>query len=56
MTLHTKLSYLKSFVRMVGFLSLVKSIELGAVILVAAEAIGIIEELPGTYKGTQCES
>ncbi len=57
MTLHTKLSYIKSIFRIVGYISLVWSITAGVVILVAAEGLGIAEEAwPGAYKGTETES
>jgi hypothetical protein len=55
MTLHTKLSYIKSTLRIVGYISLLRSIVLGAVILVLSELIGIAEELPGSYKGTETD-
>lgn len=54
MTLHTKLSYVKSAARMVGYAGLVTDWLLYAVVvLILAEVVGIVEELPGSYKGTQ---
>lgn len=55
MTLHTKLSYVKSALRIVGYLALLASVGVGVVVLVVSELIGIAEELPGTYKGTKTE-
>ena len=52
MTLHTKLSYVKSIWRMFGFAFLPFHLAAAASFLIIAEAIGIAEELPGTYKGT----
>jgi hypothetical protein len=52
MTLHTKISYLKSFARILGYLALLVDIKVAVVVLVGSELLGIIEELPGTYRGT----
>lgn len=43
--LHTKISYLKSVVRMLGYLLLVINLELAVVILIISEIIGIAEEI-----------
>ena len=57
MTLHTKLSYAKSALRLVGYISLLWSIPVCVVILVASELLGIAEEAwPGAYKGTETET
>ena len=56
MTLHTKLSYVKSGLRLVGYGSLLLSLTAGVVILIASELIGIAEEAwPGAYEGTKTE-
>jgi hypothetical protein len=61
MTLHTKLSYAKSAVRIVGYACLiivgivqeVPGLWLGGGLLLFAEILGIAEEAwPGAYKGT----
>jgi hypothetical protein len=52
-TLHTYLSYVKSAVRIIGYITLCYDITAGATILIFAELIGIAEELPGSYKGTK---
>jgi hypothetical protein len=53
MTLHTKLSYVKSGLRLVGYVTLLVSLAAGVAILVASELVGIAEEAwPGAYKGT----
>lgn len=44
MSLHAKISYIKSFIRIIGFLFLIKSIILGSIILIIAELVGILEE------------
>lgn len=59
MTLHTKLSYVKSALRIVGCIILMFSpssllMAVGAFIG-AAELVGIAEELPGAYKGTKID-
>lgn len=54
MTLHTKLSYVKSGARMLGYLILFWNVALAAAVLFASECIGIAEEAwPGAYKGTE---
>lgn len=62
MTLHTKISYAKSVIRIIGYALLFTAIypgipiELfgsGCVALGTAEVLGIVEELPGAYKGTE---
>lgn len=60
MTLHTKLSYVKSFVRLIGYTLMFFSgntlVMLAGVTLFAAEAVGIAEEAwPGAYEGTKTE-
>lgn len=64
MTLHTKLSYVKSAVRILGYLFLIiPGIVLdipglwgGGALLLVAELIGIAEEAwPGAYEGTKTE-
>lgn len=52
MTLHTKLSYLKSGLRIIGYLLLGFISPAVGMLLIIAEVIGILEELPGSYKGT----
>jgi hypothetical protein len=52
MTLHTKLSYVKSALRIIGYFALLWDTIVGVVILTCSELVGIAEELPGTYKGT----
>lgn len=54
MTRHTKISYVKSIARIVGYIVLFRSIPLGAAILIASELFGILEEAwPGAYEGTE---
>jgi hypothetical protein len=62
MTLHTKLSYAKSGVRILGYaclivVGIVQSIPglwIGGGLLLLAEILGIAEEAwPGAYKGTE---
>jgi hypothetical protein len=43
--LHQSISFLKSAVRISGYVALFWSISLGAVILIISELVGIIEEL-----------
>jgi hypothetical protein len=43
--LHQSVSFLKSAVRIFGYVALFWSISLGAIILIISEAIGILEEL-----------
>jgi len=53
MTLHTKVSYAKSVLRIIGYvLLMLNHIVAGAAVLLGAELLGIAEELPGAYKGT----
>jgi hypothetical protein len=61
MTLHTKLSYAKSGVRIVGYACLIlvglvtetPGLWIGGGLLLLAELLGIAEEAwPGAYKGT----
>jgi uncharacterized membrane protein len=52
MTLHTKLSYVKSTLRLVGYVLLLWDVVTGVVVLVLSELVGFAEELPGAYKGT----
>ena len=65
MTLHTKLSYIKSGVRIVAGLCLIipgivldiPGLWLGGGLLIVAEGLGIAEEAwPGAYKGTDTET
>jgi hypothetical protein len=57
MTLHTKLSYAKSVLRLIGYISLLWDVTTGVVILVLSELLGIAEEAwPGAYKGTETET
>ena len=43
---HTKISFLKSAARLVGFLSIIFiSVKFGAVMLIWAEILGILEEI-----------
>ena len=59
MTLHTKISYLKSILRILGYVALIAYndtlLTVAAGFLIGAEVLGIIEELPGAYKGTKTE-
>lgn len=41
---HTFVSFIKSAVRIMGFITLLFNIKLGAIILIVAEIIGILEE------------
>lgn len=41
---HKQISYIKSYVRILGYIVLVKSILLGMTLLIVAEGIGIYEE------------
>jgi len=65
MTLHTKLSYAKSGVRIVGYLCLIlvgivqeaSGLWIGGGLLLLAELLGIAEEAwPGAYKGTETDA
>lgn len=62
MTVHTKISYLKSAIRIIGYGLLFTAVfpsassalfGSGCIILMLAEVLGIVEELPGAYKGTK---
>lgn len=56
MTLHTKLSYLKSLMRIFGFGLLLTPFKASAVILlIGAEINGILEEVPKAYIGTKTQ-
>lgn len=56
MTLHTTLSYIKSLIRMIGFVALgFGHYDYAATLLLIAEMVGIWEEVPGSYAGTQME-
>jgi hypothetical protein len=52
MTPHTKISFIKSGLRVIGYACLLREVATGVVILIVAELLGIAEELPGSYKGT----
>jgi hypothetical protein len=41
---HTKISYLKSLVRIVGYVAILVSVPVAIVILIASELVGILEE------------
>jgi len=41
---HKDWSYLKSVIRIIGFMGLLGRIEVGVVILILAEIVGILEE------------
>jgi len=65
MTLHTKLSYAKSGVRIVGYACLIlvgavtdmSGLWIGGGLLLFAEILGIAEEAwPGAYKGTETDA
>jgi hypothetical protein len=60
MTLHSKISYIKSALRIIGYIVLMiyddTLLTIAASFLLAAELLGIIEELPGAYKGTDTSS
>ncbi len=45
MNKHTVISFVKSFVRIVGFGMLLVNIEVGVIILIIAEVIGVFEEI-----------
>lgn len=56
MTLHTSLSYIKSVMRIIGFSYLgFDNIPYATTLLIIAEIIGILEELPGSYVGTKMD-
>ena len=61
MTLHTKISYIKSILRILGYIVLIAYsdtlLTIAAVTLIAAEALGIAEEAwPGAYEGTKTDN
>jgi len=61
MTLHTKISYIKSILRIVGYIVLIAYndtlLTIAAVTLLVAELLGIAEEAwPGAYKGTTTDN
>lgn len=57
MTTHTIVSYAKSSIRLIGFALLANHLLVGAaLILSVAEVLGILEELPGAYKGTETDA
>ena len=57
MTLHTKFSYVKSAMRLVGYATLLWSLLVGVLILIASELMGIAEEAwPGAYEGTETDA
>ena len=43
-TQHTKISYLKSLVRIIGYAAILVSVPAAIVILIVSEFIGILEE------------
>ena len=54
MTLHTVLSYVKSAVRICGFMALgAKLFMMAGLVPMLAEVVGVLEELPGAYVGTK---
>ncbi len=61
MTLHTKISYIKSILRILGYIVLIAYndtlLTIAAIILTVAELLGIAEEAwPGAYKGTNTDN
>ena len=44
-TMHFKVSAIKSVIRVVGFMALLSSLWIGVMILVTAEVVSVIEEL-----------
>jgi hypothetical protein len=61
MTLHTKISYIKSVLRIIGYIILIAYndtlLTIAAVTLAVAELLGIAEEAwPGAYKGTKTDN
>lgn len=61
MTLHTKISYIKSILRIIGYIILIAYndtlLTIAAVTLLVAELLGIAEEAwPGAYKGTATDN
>lgn len=62
MTLHTKISYAKSALRIIGYLvagfaalPTLSWVSIGMFILLMAELLGVAEELPSAYKGTKVD-
>jgi hypothetical protein len=56
MTAHTIISYIKSAVRILGYIALIwvaPYLWQAGILLIGAELIGVLEELPWTYKGTE---
>ena len=56
MTAHTKVSLAKSMLRILGYIAIYFTapyLAVGCALLFAAEVLGILEELPSMYKGTQ---
>jgi hypothetical protein len=57
LTLHAKLSYAKSALRLAGYATLLWSLLAGALVLIFSELIGIAEEAwPGAYEGTETDA
>ncbi len=61
MTPHTKISYIKSILRIIGYIILIAYndtlLTIAAVTLLVAELLGIAEEAwPGAYKGTATDN
>jgi len=61
MTLHTKISYIKSILRIVGYILLIAYndtiLTVAASTLIVAELLGIAEEAwPGAYEGTKTDN
>ncbi len=60
MTLHTKISYIKSILRIIGYILLIAYndtiLTVAASTLIVAELLGIAEEAwPGAYEGTETD-
>jgi hypothetical protein len=45
MNYHTKVSLIKSILRITGFIILISNVIIGAIFLIIAEGLGILEEL-----------
>ncbi len=45
MSIHAKISYVKSIIRIIGYLTLIYSLKVGVILLVVSELLGIIEEI-----------
>lgn len=41
---HTKMSYIKSGIRITGYIGLMFNVFVGALVLIVAEVVGILEE------------